>query len=79
MRARGAPQRLAYLLMLMRDFSPVDVGSTGRDATPTGYALPHEQARLAKSMLENPGKTIDSVVADIFAQYPVPPAGGAAQ
>ena len=37
------------------------------------------QARLTKTMLENPGETIDSVVADIFAKYPVPPAGGAAQ
>lgn len=30
------------------------------------------QARLTKSMIENPGATIDSVVTDIFAQYPVP-------
>lgn len=37
------------------------------------------QARLTKTMLENPGATIDSVVADIFAKYPVPPAGGAKQ
>lgn len=37
------------------------------------------QARLTKTMLENPGATIDSVVADIFAKYPVPPAGGTPQ
>ena len=37
------------------------------------------QARLTKTMLENPGATIDSVVADIFAKYPVPPAGGTSQ
>lgn len=37
------------------------------------------QARLTKTMLENPGETIDSVVADIFAKYPVPPAGGTPQ
>ena len=37
------------------------------------------QARLTKSMMENPTETIDSVVADIFAKYPVPPAVGSAQ
>jgi hypothetical protein len=37
------------------------------------------QARLTKTMLENPGATIDSVVADIFAKYPVPPQGGSSQ
>lgn len=37
------------------------------------------QARLTKTMLENPGATIDSVVADIFAKYPVPPAGSTSQ
>jgi hypothetical protein len=37
------------------------------------------QARLTKSMLENPGDTIDSVVTDIFAKYPVPPAVGSSQ
>jgi hypothetical protein len=37
------------------------------------------QARITKSMRENPTETIDSVVADIFAKYPVPPAVGTAQ
>jgi Domain of unknown function (DUF4136) len=37
------------------------------------------QARITKSMRENPTETIDSVVADIFAEYPVPPAVGTAQ
>ena len=37
------------------------------------------QARLTKTMLENPGAPIDSVVADIFAKYPVPPAGSPPQ
>jgi hypothetical protein len=37
------------------------------------------QARITKSMRENPTETIDSVVADIFAKYPVPPAVGSAQ
>ena len=37
------------------------------------------QARLTKTMLENPGATIDSVVADIFAKYPVPPKGSSPQ
>jgi hypothetical protein len=37
------------------------------------------QARLTKSMLDNPGETIDSVVADIFAKYPVPAANQISQ
>ena len=37
------------------------------------------QARLTKTMLDDPGATIDSVVADIFEKYPVPPAGGTPQ
>ena len=37
------------------------------------------QARLTKSMLENPGDTIDSVVTDIFAKYPVPPPVGTSE
>ena len=37
------------------------------------------QARLTKSMLENPGDTVDSVVTDIFAKYPVPPAVGSSE
>ena len=37
------------------------------------------QARLTKTMLENPEATIDSVVADIFEKYPVPPAGATPQ
>jgi hypothetical protein len=34
------------------------------------------QARITKSMRENPSAAIDSVVTDIFAKYPVPPAVG---
>jgi len=37
------------------------------------------QARLTKDMIENAGATIDSVVTDIFAKYPVQPAGAPAQ
>ena len=37
------------------------------------------QARLTKTMLENPGPTIDSVVADIFEKFPVPPQGSSPQ
>jgi hypothetical protein len=36
------------------------------------------QARITKSMRENPSEAIDSVVTDIFEKYPVPPAVGAA-
>jgi hypothetical protein len=31
------------------------------------------QARLTKTMLDNPGAAIGSVVADIFEKYPVKP------
>jgi hypothetical protein len=38
------------------------------------------QARLTKSMMENPEATISSVVTDIFAKYPVqPPAASASE
>lgn len=37
------------------------------------------QARLTKDMIENPEATIGSVVADIFAKYPVQPAGAPAK
>ena len=37
------------------------------------------QARLTKDMIENAAATIDSVVTDIFAKYPVQPAGAPAQ
>jgi hypothetical protein len=37
------------------------------------------QARLTKTMLENPGATIESVVADIFEKFPVPPQGSSPQ
>jgi Domain of unknown function (DUF4136) len=37
------------------------------------------QARITKSMRENPSEAIDSVVTDIFAKYPVPPAVGSSQ
>jgi hypothetical protein len=37
------------------------------------------QARLTKQMIENAEATIDSVVTDIFAKYPVQPAGAPAQ
>jgi hypothetical protein len=38
------------------------------------------QARLTKTMMENPEATINSVVTDIFAKYPVqPPAASASE
>ena len=37
------------------------------------------QARITKSMRENPTEAIDSVVADIFEKFPIPPAVSTAQ
>jgi hypothetical protein len=37
------------------------------------------EGKVTKSMTDNPGAAIDSIVGDIFAKYPVPAAGAPAQ